>query len=100
MYIPGRSLICSRPSRCRILFSSYTAEAFTGDNFQDAEEDANEDYNFKMSGIEDLVSGGTLSMGELAEMVKTQQYEITQLRKENTLLKSKLLTAAQQGFSV
>ena len=80
--------------------AAFATEAFSGDNFQDAEEDANEDYNFKLSGIDDLVSGGTLSMGELAEMVKTQQYEITQLRKENNLLKSKLLTAAQQGFSV
>ena len=80
--------------------AAFASEAFTSDNFQDAEEDANEDYNFKLSGIDDLVSGGTLSMGELAEMVKTQQYEITQLRKENTLLKSKLLAAAQQGFSV
>ena len=80
--------------------AAFTSEAFSGDNFQDAEEDANEDYNFKLSGIDDLVSGGTLSMGELAEMVKTQQYEITQLRKENNLLKSKLLNAAQQGFSV
>ncbi|MBR1638146.1 MAG: P-loop NTPase [Treponema sp.] len=80
--------------------AAYTAETFSGDNFQDAEEDANEDYNFKLSGIDDLVSGGTLSMGELAEMVKTQQYEITQLRKENNLLKSKLLNAANQGFSI
>ena len=80
--------------------AAFTAEAFTSDNFQDAEEDANEDYNFKLSGIDDLVSGGSLSMGELAEMVKNQQYEITQLRKENALLKSKLISAAKQGFSV
>lgn len=80
--------------------AAFTSEAYNGDNFQDAEDDANEDYNFKLSGIDDLVSGGSLSMGELAEMVKTQQYEITQLRKENNLLKSKLIKASQQGFSV
>ena len=64
------------------------------------EKEAVDDFSFKLSGIDDLVSGGTLSMGDLAEMVKTQQYEITQLRKENQLLKSKILKAAQQGFKL
>ena len=41
-----------------------------------------------------------IGTGVLAEMIKTQQYEITQLRKENNLLKSKLIKAAQQGFKV
>ena len=73
---------------------------FNGDNFADAEDDAIEDYNFRLSGIDDLVAGGSLSISELAEMIKTQQYEITQLRKENNLLKSKLVKAAQQGFKL
>ena len=64
------------------------------------EEDANEDFNFRLSGIDDIVSSGSLSISELAEMIKTQQYEITQLRKENNLLKSKLIKASQQGFKV
>jgi flagellar biosynthesis protein FlhG len=33
-------------------------------------------------------------------MIKTQQYELTQLRKENLLLKSKIVKAAQQGFKL
>ena len=33
-------------------------------------------------------------------MIKTQQYELTQLRKENNLLKSKLIKAAEQGFKI
>ncbi len=70
------------------------------DNFQNADEDANEDYNLKLAGIEDLVSGGTLSVSELAEMVKTLNYELTQVRKENQLLKSKLIKAAGQGFKI
>ena len=70
------------------------------DNFQNIEDEANEDYNFKISGIDDLVSGGTLSTSELAEMIKTQNYEITQIRKENLLLRSKLLKAAEQGFKI
>lgn len=63
-------------------------------------EEASDDYSQKMSYIEDLVGTGALSMGELAETIKTQQYEITQLRNENLLLKSKLVRAAEQGFKV
>jgi len=70
------------------------------DNFQNADEEANDDYNLRMAGIEDLVSGGTLSLSELAEMVKTMNYELTQIRKENQLLKSKLIKAAGQGFKL
>ena len=70
------------------------------DNFQNADEEANEDYNIKLAGIEDLVAGGTLSISELAEMVKTLNYELTQVRKENQLLKSKLIKAAGQGFKI
>ncbi len=33
-------------------------------------------------------------------MVKTLNYELTQVRKENQLLKSKLIKAAGQGFKL
>jgi flagellar biosynthesis protein FlhG len=65
-----------------------------------ASEEAADDYSQKLSYVEDLVGTGALSMGELAETIKNQQYEITQLRNENILLKSKLVKAAQQGFKV
>lgn len=68
--------------------------------YEIAAEEASDDYSQKMSYIEDLVGTGALSMGELAETIKTQQYEITQLRNENLLLKSKLVRAAQQGFKI
>lgn len=80
--------------------ADFDPESINGDNFSEAEEEANDDYNFKLSGIDDLVSGGSLSISELAEMIKTQQYELTQIRKENQLLKSKLLKAASQGFKI
>lgn len=80
--------------------SDFSPAENASDNFQNAEEEASDDYNFKLSGIDDLVGGGTLSVSELAEMIKTQQYEITQLRKENQLFKSKLLKAAEQGFKL
>ena len=80
--------------------AAFNPDSFSNDNFQLAEEDATEDYNLKLSGIDDLVSSGSLSLGELAEMIKTQQYEINQLRKENNLLKSKLVKASEQGFRI
>lgn len=81
-------------------FDADFAPESNNDNFQNAEEDANVDYNVRMSGIEDLVAGGTLSTSELAEMIKAQNYEITQIRKENQLLRSKLLKAASEGFKI
>lgn len=80
--------------------AAFNPDSFSTDNFQLAEEDAAEDYNLKLSGIDDIVSSGTLSMCELAEMIKTQQYEINQLKKENNLLKSKLVKASEQGFRI
>lgn len=65
-----------------------------------ASEEANDDYSQKLSYVEDLVGTGALSMGELAETIKTQQYELNQLRAENLMLKSKLIKAAQQGFNI
>ena len=69
-------------------------------SFLQAEEDAQDDYAMKLSGIDDLVGSGQLSNGELIEMIKTQAYELTQLRKENVLLKSKIVRAAKQGFKI
>lgn len=67
-------------------------------SFMQAEEDANDDYNLKISSLNDLIGSGQLSTGELIDMIKTQAYEIGQLRKENNLLKSKIVKAANQGF--
>lgn len=80
--------------------SDFNISSASSDNFQNAEEEANNDFDFKLSGIDDLVSSGSLSISELAEMIKTQQYEITQLRKENLLYKSKLIQAKNEGFKL
>lgn len=68
--------------------------------FDEAAEEAAEDFEQKLSGIQDLLGSGALSTGELIETIKTQAYELAQVRKENNLLKSKLVKAAQQGFKV
>ncbi len=70
------------------------------DSFQNAEAEAAEDFENKMSYVEELIGTGALTMNELAETIKSQQYEITQLRKENMLLKSKIVKAHSQGFSL
>lgn len=70
------------------------------DTFQTVTEEAEEDFSVRMNGLQDLVGSGTFTTGELSEMIKTQQYELTQLKKENILLKSKLVKAAEQGFKV
>ena len=53
-----------------------------------------------MGYIEDLLGSDALTMGDISEMLKTQQYEISVLKKENALLKRKIKTALEQGFRV
>lgn len=79
-------------------FTDFTS--FTDDSFQSAEMEATIDFESKMSFVEELVGSGALSMGDLAETIKSQQYEISVLRKENNLLKNKLNKALQLGFKI
>ncbi|MGN0739398.1 MAG: P-loop NTPase [Treponema sp.] len=69
-------------------------------SFEQASEEAAEDFELKLSGIQDLLGSGALTTGELIETIKMQNYELTQVRKENNLLKSKLVKAVQQGFKI
>jgi len=70
------------------------------DSFQEAEMEAELDFDSKMEYIEDLLSSGAMSHGDLIETVKSQQFEINKLKKENNFFKLKLTRAAQQGFKV
>ncbi len=70
------------------------------DTFQKIESEVAEDYESKMSYIEDLIGTGAVTASDLADTIKSQQYEITQLRKENLLLKSKLVKAHSQGYKI
>ncbi len=69
-------------------------------SFELAAEEANDDFSSKMSYVEDLIGTGALSVTELAEMIKQQQYELNSLKRENALLKSKIVKAAAMGFKV
>ena len=70
------------------------------ESYQTAEMEAEIDFDYKMQDLENLLHSGALTKGELIDTVKSQQYEISVLRKENNLLKSKLVKAAKQGFNV
>jgi hypothetical protein len=70
------------------------------DSFQEAEMEAEADFESKMEYIEDLLHSGAMNQGDLIETVRSQQYEISKLKKENNFIKMKLTRAAQQGFKV
>jgi len=68
------------------------------DSFKVIENEASEDYDSKMLYMQDLIGSGAVTSSELADTLKAQHYEITQLKKENMLLKSKLVKASEQGY--
>jgi flagellar biosynthesis protein FlhG len=70
------------------------------DSFQEAEIEAETDFESKMEYIEDLLHSGAMDKSDLIETVKSQQLEITKLRKEINFIRSKLTKAFQQGFKV
>jgi flagellar biosynthesis protein FlhG len=70
------------------------------DSFQEAEMEAEVDFDSKMEYVEDLLHSGAMSHGDLIETVKSQQLEISKIKKENNFLKLKLTRAIHQGFKV
>ncbi|MDR2078948.1 MAG: P-loop NTPase [Treponema sp.] len=68
------------------------------ETFQEASMEAEIDFENKMEYVEELMHSGALSQGDLIETVKTQQIEISKLKKENGFLKYTLSKAMQQGF--
>ena len=68
------------------------------DSFQEAGMEAEVDFETKMDYVEDLLHSGALSQGDLIETIKSQQFEISKLKKENNFLKYKLSKAFEKGF--
>ncbi len=77
---------------------AFSNDSLALDGFSSIEREAEEDFESKMSYIEDLIGSGALTTADLADTIKSQQYEITQLRNSNNLLKQKILKAHSQGF--
>lgn len=59
-------------------------------SFASAEAEAEVDFQFRMDYLEDLIKSKTVCVGDLAEIIKAQQYEIATLRKQNLLLQRKI----------
>ena len=68
------------------------------ESFQEAGLEAEVDFDNKMEYVEDLLHSGALTQGDLIETVKSQQFEIAKIKKENNFLKLKLVEAAARGF--
>ena len=60
------------------------------ESFQEAGLEAEIDFENNMDYIEDLLHSGALSQGDLIETVKSQQIEISKLKKVNAFIKQKL----------
>jgi flagellar biosynthesis protein FlhG len=58
------------------------------------------DFRTKMDHLEELLHCGALTSGDLIETIKTQAFEINQLKKESQLLKTKLVKAIREGYEV
>lgn len=70
------------------------------EGYQEASMEAESDFAARTDYVEDLLHTGALSTGDLIETVKMQQIELNQMRKENNLLKTKLVRALKQGYTV
>lgn len=79
---------------------SFLDPEYLDDSYDAADSEASMDFDAKMQYVEELLSSGALTQGDLIETVRMQQFEIGQLRKENQFLKSKVAKALSQGFRV
>ncbi|MDR3343219.1 MAG: P-loop NTPase [Treponema sp.] len=70
------------------------------DSFLAAGAEAEIDFETRMGYVEDLLHSGALTTGDLIETVKSQQFEVSKLKKENNFLKLKLSKALSQGFKI
>ena len=68
------------------------------ESFQTAALEAESDFQAKLYNLEELLHTGTLTTGDLVETIKSQHFELSQLKKENQLLKTKLVQAIKQGY--
>ncbi|HPE89462.1 MAG TPA: P-loop NTPase [Spirochaetia bacterium] len=71
---------------------------YLDDSYGAADTEAEADFDAKLDYVEELLSSGALSQGELIETIRMQQYELGQLRKENQFFKAKMAKALAQGF--
>ena len=67
-------------------------DEITIDNsFSLVEKEVADDFYLKRTAMQELLHTGELSQGDMIETIKTQHFEINQLKRENNLLKKKLV---------
>lgn len=69
-------------------------------SFELAAAEAKADFAEKLHSIEELMYSGALTQGDLLDIIKQEHIELSNLKKENQLLKSKLSRAVREGFSL
>ena len=67
-------------------------------SYKAAKLEAEIDFDLRMDEIQGLLHSGALTKGDLIDTIKTQQYEISSLKKENQLLKKKIVKAGKAGI--
>ncbi len=75
-------------------------EDYFDETYLNAEIEAQNDFSTKMQSMEELLHSGTLNSSDMIDIIKSQQIEITELKKENNLLKNKLVKASEQGYRI
>lgn len=73
-------------------------EEYSDDSFNLADAEAEQDFRSRLSYLEDLIGSDNISAHDLYEIIRTQDFEINALKKENMLLRLKLKKAVEQGF--
>ena len=73
-------------------------EDYFDESYMNAEIEAQADFSAKIQSMEELLHSGALSSTDMIDIIKTQQMELNEMKKENTLLKSKIVKAAQAGY--
>lgn len=73
-------------------------EDYFDESYAAAEIEAKEDFSTKIQSMEELLQSGTLAPKDMIDIIKTQQMEVNDLKKENTFLKSKIVKAAEAGY--
>ena len=75
-------------------------EDYFDETYLNAEIEAQNDFSSKIQSMEELLHSGALTPSDMIDIIKSQQIEITGLKKENNLLKSKIIKASEQGYKI
>jgi len=70
------------------------------DSYSTASMEAEIDYDSKVVAMENLLHSGTLTEGDLVETIRSQQYEINSLKKENYFLKAQIIQVSKGNQKV